>query len=69
MVTDDGRVAGVNVIKVTPRGQPATERGFGLAIPIAAAFAAFDRLGWPPPQAPDPADSAGAPGAGAAEAL
>jgi S1-C subfamily serine protease len=44
LVTEDGRAAGVNVIKLTQPGEPATERGFGLAIPIAAAFQSFERL-------------------------
>ena len=43
LVTEEGEVTGVNVIKVTQLGQPATERGFGLAIPIGIAFEAFPR--------------------------
>lgn len=44
LVTEEGQVAGVNVIKVTQHGQPATERGFGLAIPIGIAFETFPRI-------------------------
>ena len=44
MITEEGLVVGVNVIKVTPYGQPATERGFGLAIPIGIALDEFPQI-------------------------
>lgn len=44
LLTEDGEVVGINVIKVTQGGQPATDRGFGLAIPIRVAFDAFLRI-------------------------
>ena len=44
LVTAEGRVVGVNVAKVTAPGQPATARGFGLAIPIATAWEIFPQL-------------------------
>ena len=43
-ITEEGRVVGVNVIKVTRRGQPATDRGFGLAIPIGIALETFSQI-------------------------
>jgi S1-C subfamily serine protease len=44
LVNEEGEVIGVNVIKVTQYGQPATERGFGMAIPIGIARDAFAQL-------------------------
>jgi S1-C subfamily serine protease len=44
LVTEEGLAAGVNVIKVTRLGEPPTERGFGLAIPIDLAFEIFSQL-------------------------
>ena len=44
MITEEGLVAGVNVIKVFPYGQSATERGFGLAIPIGIALDEFPQI-------------------------
>jgi S1-C subfamily serine protease len=44
LVNEEGEVIGVNVIKVTQSGQPATERGFGMAIPIGIALETFSQL-------------------------
>jgi S1-C subfamily serine protease len=44
LVTEEGEVVGINVVKVTRKGQPPTDRGFGLAIPISAALETFSGL-------------------------
>jgi S1-C subfamily serine protease len=44
MVTEDGRVVGVNTIKITPTGDAAHESGLGFAIPIGVALREFPRI-------------------------
>jgi S1-C subfamily serine protease len=44
MVTEDGRVVGINTIKITPSGDAVREPGLGFAIPIGVALREFPRL-------------------------
>jgi S1-C subfamily serine protease len=44
MVTEDGRVVGINTIKITPTGDAVHESGLGFAIPIGVALREFPRI-------------------------